>query len=99
MVVFGSFARGEADAESDIDTVFVRPLDVDDSDEAWADSVDEWRSRIRRISGNPVEVIEVDTDTIGTRLASRQSVLRDIRREGIVVHGRSFDELAEVRVG
>jgi DNA-binding transcriptional ArsR family regulator len=99
VIVFGSFARGEADAGSDIDAVFVRPVGVDEPDEAWADSVEQWRSRIYRVSGNPVEVLEVGSDEIGARLSSRRSVWRDIRRDGLVVHGRSLNELAEVRVG
>lgn len=99
VIVFGSFARGEADAESDIDAVFVRPVGTDESDEAWADSVEQWRSRIRRVSGNPVEVLEVGSDEISARLSSRRPVWRDIRREGIVVHGRSLNELADVHVG
>jgi predicted nucleotidyltransferase len=99
VIVFGSFARGEADAASDIDTVFVRPVGVDESDEAWADSVEQWRSQIHRISGNPVEVLEVGSEVVGARLSSRQPVWRDIRREGIVVHGRGLDELAEIHDG
>ena len=99
VIVFGSFARGEADAESDIDTVFVRPVGVDESGEAWPDSVEQWRSRIRRVSGNPVEVLEVGSEDIGARLSSRQPVWRDIRREGIVVHGRALSGLAEAFVG
>ncbi|GMR01881.1 MAG: hypothetical protein BMS9Abin20_0203 [Acidimicrobiia bacterium] len=99
VIVFGSFARGEADTESDIDTVFVRPAGFDESDEAWSASVDEWRSRIRRISGNPVEVLEIGSEEISARLSSRQPVWRDIRREGVVVHGRSLNELAEASVG
>jgi len=99
VIVFGSFARGEADAESDIDTVFVRPVGIDESDEAWADSVEQWRSRIHRTSGNPVEVLEVGSEEISARLSSTQPVWQDIRSEGIVVHGRSLNQLAEVRVG
>ena len=99
VIVFGSFARGEADAESDIDIVFVRPVGVDESDESWADLMEQWRSQIRRVSGNPVEVLEVGSEEIGTRLSSRQPVWRDIRREGIVVHGRALNELAEIHVG
>ncbi|KAA3640931.1 MAG: MarR family transcriptional regulator [Armatimonadetes bacterium] len=98
VIIFGSFARGEADSESDIDAVFVRPVGVDEFDEAWADSVEQWRSRIHRVSGNPVEVLEVGSDELGTRLSSRHPVWRDIRREGVVVHGRSLNEFAEIHV-
>ena len=99
VIVFGSFARGEADAESDIDAVFVRPGGVDESDEPWTDSVELWRSRIHRVSGNLVEVLEVGSEEIGARLSSRQPVWHDIHRDGLVVHGRSLNELAEVHVG
>lgn len=93
VIVFGSFARGEADEESDIDTVLVRPAGVEESDEAWSASVEQWRDRVRRISGNRVEVLEVGSDEISARLASRQQVWRDIRRDGLVVHGLGIDEL------
>jgi len=99
VIVFGSFARGEADLESDIDAVFVRPGGVDDSDEAWEDSVEQWQSRIRRLSGNPVDILEVGIDEVGARLSGGQPVWHDIHRDGLVVHGRSLNELAEIRVG
>lgn len=99
VIIFGSFARGEADAESDIDTVVVRPVGVDESDESWVDSIEQWRSQIQRVSGNPVEVLEVGSEEIGARLSSRQPVWRDIRREGIAIHGRSLNELAETHDG
>jgi len=93
VIVFGSFARGEADVESDIDAVFVRPMGVDESDETWADSVEQWRTEVHRISGNSVEVLEVGSDEIRGRLGSRQQVWSDIRRDGVVVHGLSIAEL------
>jgi len=99
VIVFGSFARGEADAESDIDAVFVRPVSVDESEEAWADSIEQWRSQIQRVSGNPVEVLEVGSAEICARLSSGRPVWRDIRHEGIVVHGRALNELVEASVG
>jgi len=92
-IVFGSFARGEADIESDIDTVLVRPAGVDESDELWSESVEQWRTSVRRASGNQVEVLEVDSDEVTALLNSRRQVWRDIRRDGLVVHGLSLAEL------
>lgn len=97
VIVFGSFARGQADAESDIDVVFVRPSATDEDDEVWSASVEQWRSAIRRMSGNRVEVLEVGSDEIARRLRSSQSVWRHIRREGVVVHGAGLDEMADRR--
>ena len=45
VIVFGSFARGEADAESDLDVVVVRAEDVDDDNDQWRSAVDEWREQ------------------------------------------------------
>jgi predicted nucleotidyltransferase len=99
VIVFGSYARGRADAASDIDAVFVRPVGVDESDEYWADSIGQWRLRMRRVTGNRVEVLEVGAEEVGARLQSTQTMWRDIRREGFVVHGRRIDELVELHDG
>lgn len=93
VVVFGSFARGEADAVSDIDLAVVRPDDVDDDDEGWADSVEVWRRRVRALTGNEVEIIEATLSEAVRKLGGRSELWRQIRRDGVVVYGRSLDEL------
>jgi DNA-binding transcriptional ArsR family regulator len=93
VIVFGSFARGEADEESDIDIVLVRPADVDEFNEAWSASVEQWKDRVGRTTGNRVEVLEIGSKEVAARLHSRQTVWHDIRHEGIVVHGLGIDEL------
>jgi len=69
VIVFGSFARQEADTRNDIDVVVVRPREVDEDDDARVDSLHAWRSAVRRLSGNIVEVLEVDADEAATSLA------------------------------
>ncbi|MGH7510953.1 MAG: nucleotidyltransferase domain-containing protein [Acidimicrobiia bacterium] len=93
VVVFGSFARGEADLESDIDVLVVRPADVEEGDEAWSASIEHWREAVRRLTGNRVEVLEVGAEDVGSRLRQRQQVWRDIRRDGRVIHGSGIDQL------
>lgn len=95
VIVFGSFSRGEADHDSDLDVVIVRPDDFGDKD-SWASSVEAWREATRAVSGNRVEVLEVGADQARTRLAGRQSLWRDVKRDGIVVYGLSLAVLAEV---
>lgn len=92
IIVFGSFARGEAGRESDIDVVMVNRSRVGIGSE-WAEGLDEWRRLARRLTGNEVEVMEVDELDIGSRLRSRRPIWQDIRREGIVVFGKTLDEL------
>ena len=93
VIVFGSFARREADRHSDIDAVIVRPDDVDAEDETWTEGIEQWRERVRALTGNPVEVIEVDRAEVRKNLSSRGSLWRDVRRDGLVVHGATLDEL------
>jgi predicted nucleotidyltransferase len=94
VVAFGSFARGEADAHSDIDLAVVRTDDVDDDDEGWAESIDVWRRQVRAITGNDVEIIEATASEATRKLRGRSELWRNIKRDGIVVHGRALDELA-----
>jgi len=96
VIVFGSFARREADRESDIDAVIVRPDDVDDDNDTWAAGVEQWRERVRAITGNPVEVIETDRAEAMERLSSKRSLWQDIARDGVVVHGATLDQLRGV---
>lgn len=95
VIIFGSFARREADRHSDIDAVLVRPDDIDDDDENWGDGVEQWRERVRAFTGNTVEVIEVDRTEVTEKLASASSLWRDIARDGIVAHGATLNDLRE----
>jgi predicted nucleotidyltransferase len=97
VIAFGSFARREATADSDIDVVVVRPAEIDEDDEAWAESLDAWRRDIGRLTGNPVEVLEVSAEEAVTKAAGRSQVWADIRRDGRVVHGLRIDQLRAVR--
>jgi len=97
VIVFGSFARREADTDSDIDVVVVRPAEVDEDDDAWSASLEGWRLDVRRLAGNPVEVLEVSVDEAATKLGGRGQLWADIRRDGRLVHGLGIDELRAVR--
>jgi len=94
VIIFGSFAQGAAQAESDIDILVVRPDSVDDDDHTWHASLEGWRHHARRLTGNPVEILEVAASDATRLLRGRRPLWSDIRRHGVVVHGRSIDELA-----
>jgi predicted nucleotidyltransferase len=99
VIVFGSFARREADTDSDIDAVIVRPLDLDEEDETWSASLETWRQAVRRLTGNPVEVLEVSADQAATKLGRHGPLWANIRRDGHVVHGLTIDQLQAAPVG
>lgn len=93
VVIFGSFARREADRHSDIDALVVRPTGVDEDDDTWTAGVELWRERVRAITGNRVELIEADRAEAAEKLASKRPMWGDIARHGVVVHGATLDEL------
>src|ERR1035437_10696336 len=92
IIVFGSFARGEARPDSDVDGVMVRELHVEASSE-WSEGIDEWRRGARRLTCNEVEVMEVDQLEVSSLLRSRRPVWQDIRRDGVVVFGKTLEEM------
>jgi predicted nucleotidyltransferase len=89
-VAFGSFARGEADEASDLDILLVRPED-EDNDDRWVSSVEEFRIAARRLTGNPVQVLEVAERDVARKLSKKTPVWHDIVRDGVSLHGKSID--------
>lgn len=99
VVVFGSFARGEAVGESDLDLVLVRPDVVGEDDAGWRAGVEAWIDRVRRFTGNRVELLEVAEQDAARLLRSRKPLWLDVRRDGIVVLGRELALLKGKRSG
>lgn len=99
VILFGSFARREAGQGSDIDMVAVRPAEIDEDDDTWAESIEAFRRDVRRLTGNQVEILEVSSAEAATRFAGRSQVWANIRRDGRVVHGLQLDELRTARSG
>jgi DNA-binding transcriptional ArsR family regulator len=93
VIVFGSFARGEARADSDIDVVVVRPAEVAEEDQAWGSGLEGWRRHARRITGNRAEIVEVDEREVARLLASRKPLWANVVRDGLVIFGRPLREL------
>ena len=96
VIIFGSFARREADRHSDIDAVIVRPDDIDADDDTWTSGVEQWRQAVRAITGNVVEVVETNQVETVEKLTSKRAMWRDVVRDGIVVHGATLDQLRDV---
>ncbi len=76
LALFGSVARGEADAHSDIDVLVVRRADVDEDDDRWNRNLGSRLVEARRVTGNPVNHLEVSADEVPARL-------RDASRSGV----------------
>jgi len=86
-VVFGSLARGEADATSDLDVLLVRPAGVSADDDPWTASIEEWQTAVRRLTGNQVRVLEVDESDVARRFHRPTPLWADLISDGVTVYG------------
>lgn len=96
LVVFGSFARGEAGPDSDVDVLAVRPAAIGDDDSEWVDAIGRWTEQATAAIGNPVNLIEVAAEELIPLLNRKgPSLWRDAATQGIVLVGLPLAELAK----
>jgi predicted nucleotidyltransferase len=93
VVLFGSFVRGEAGVSSDLDVLAVRARHVSEDDEKWVEGLGQWVAGASRISGNPVNVLTVGQDELRNLLRRKQSVWREIAKDGLVLIGSELPDL------
>ncbi|HVB04970.1 MAG TPA: nucleotidyltransferase domain-containing protein [Acidimicrobiales bacterium] len=96
LVVFGSFARGEARAESDLDVLAVCPKGVAPDDAGWVDSLGAWESSARQIGGNAISTIVVGESELPSLLRRRSGPWSEIVRDGVALIGPPLADLAAV---
>jgi predicted nucleotidyltransferase len=95
VVVFGSFARGQADRDSDIDVMVIRDDKVDEDDESWSESLEGCRGQVQAITGNRVELLHVSASEAARKLRGRSELWRNIQRDGVVVTGVQLEAIAD----
>lgn len=89
--VFGSTARGEADEQSDIDLLLVRP-DGPDEDE-WERQLDALRDWVLESTGNRCQTFDVNAARFAEHVASGDPLVDAWRRDGIHLAGVSIETL------
>jgi hypothetical protein len=98
LALYGSFARGEATAESDIDVLAVRRRGADA--DAWSVALSAFASSARRLTGNPIQILDYDLDELrrkaGSRANTGKAFWSGLRKDSIVLVGASVDTLLTV---
>ena len=92
--LFGSFARGEADSDSDIDVLLVRmdpPGELDE--DAWLEQLDRLDRRIRAWTGNAAQIVDLTPTTLGLMAREADPLVASWRAEGVHVHGENLRDL------
>jgi predicted nucleotidyltransferase len=93
MILFGSLARGTAEAPSDIDILAVRSQDG--NSERWQSSLSDFETYARQLTGNRVQLLDYDVDDLRRRYQLGQgspgaAFWRSVTEDAIVLAGASL---------
>jgi predicted nucleotidyltransferase len=85
--LFGSTARRDSTADSDIDLFIVRPRDIDDPDRPdWRNQVDALARKVTAWTGNETRVVEFGAEDVRSG-AGHDPLLAAIREKGLHLAG------------
>jgi predicted nucleotidyltransferase len=87
--LFGSTARRQGGADSDLDLLIVRPDDVDDSDPRWLQQIEALTEHATVWSGNACEVVEYSAQEVRDLIDRGERLVTELRRDAIPVAGSS----------
>lgn len=83
--MFGSAARGDMRADSDIDLFVVRPTPVASDDDRWRAQIDTLARHVTAWTGNDARVLELSADEVRRR--TNAAIIREVAKDGITLHG------------
>jgi predicted nucleotidyltransferase len=85
--LFGSTARGDGDAHSDIDLLIVRPVGISAEDDVWRMQIDDLADSVRQWTGNHAGIAEVSVADMRSQYSERPPVLEQVQRDAIDLAG------------
>jgi hypothetical protein len=91
--MFGSAARGDGDAGSDIDILVVRPEGVDAEDATWSAQLWDIGDAVLAWTGNHAGIIDFAERDVGRMTEESPPILGDLRRDAIDLAGMPLREL------
>jgi predicted nucleotidyltransferase len=91
--MFGSAARGDGDAGSDIDIFLVRPAGVDAEEATWGAQLQDLGEAVLAWTGNHAGILDFTAEDLDRMCAEDPPVLGDLRRDGIDLAGIPLREL------
>jgi Nucleotidyltransferase domain len=94
--MFGSAARGDGDARSDIDLFLVRPEGVSAEDAQWRAQLDRLAICIRRWTGNHAGIADIGADELRGLERAERPILQELRKDSITLYGPAVEELMSV---
>ena len=95
--IFGSTARCDGDASSDIDLLVVRPDSVDSEDPAWRDQLHELAVAIERWTGNHASISEVGEEELLGLTSERRQIVDELEQDAVTLAGPEPRRLLRVK--
>lgn len=99
VAVYGSFARQDGTADSDVDVLLVRPGETDFDDENWASQRHELAAAIERWTGNPAQVVDLSASELRDAAARQEPLAQSLRRDARVVAGEPLSTFLAISTG
>ena len=87
--LFGSTARGQGGADSDLDLLIIRPDEVDESDPQWLEQVETLAAHAGLWSGNTCEVVEYSAQEVDELNRRGERLVTELRRDAVPIAGAS----------
>ncbi len=85
--LFGSAARGDGDAQSDLDILLLRTDGVDAEDTEWTDQLFRTGNRLQAATGNFVSWFEVSASDLRRASAANEPIIEDWKRDNATLYG------------
>lgn len=93
--LFGSAARRDGDAESDLDLLVVRSDAVGDTDEAWEAQLDALRDGVGAWTGNRCQAFVIDRTRLAAHVASGDPLVESWLHDGVLLAGVQLRTLVD----
>lgn len=93
--LFGSAARADGEAESDIDVLLVKPTLDDVAEEAWASQLDTLRARVLTRTGNRCQAFDLSLSHLAEHVGADDALLRSWLTDGVLLFGQPLSDLVD----
>jgi predicted nucleotidyltransferase/biotin operon repressor len=91
IILFGSFAKGNASANSDIDIIIVYPILKNKS--SISKELSEAEKKVTSAFGNHLASVPVSIDQFRRKLRLQDKFMREAARSGKIIYGQNISEL------
>jgi predicted nucleotidyltransferase len=91
--LFGSAARGDGNADSDIDILLIRQRRTNPDTEAWKAQTTKLRENVTAWTGNLCQLYDIGSDDLETHIRAGEPILAEWRRDAITLAGADLRRL------